>query len=117
MMDIAYIWIDALCIIQDDEEDKEKEIKNMGHIYRNAFLNVGGIAAAEAIPMSQNNNGSDSGEETGVETGDDVCTDTTSDDGSTESLDSASSDESDSGSDDELSDESDEISNNASESK
>jgi hypothetical protein len=28
-----YIWIDALCIIQDDCADVEKEISTMGNIY------------------------------------------------------------------------------------
>ncbi|KAJ4374974.1 hypothetical protein N0V83_002053 [Neocucurbitaria cava] len=43
---IEYLWIDALCIIQDDARDLETEISNMGDIYRNAVLNVGSIAVA-----------------------------------------------------------------------
>jgi hypothetical protein len=45
---ISYVWIDALCIVQDDEEDQGPEIAKMDHIYRNAILNVGAIAAAES---------------------------------------------------------------------
>ena len=41
---IEYVWIDCLCIIQDDYPDKKREISKMGHIYKNALCN---IAAAE----------------------------------------------------------------------
>jgi len=44
---IRYVWIDALCLIQDDTEDCEKEIAKMGDIYSKAFLNLGATAAAE----------------------------------------------------------------------
>jgi hypothetical protein len=46
-LSILYVWIDALCIVQDDENDKGPEIAKMDHIYRNAILNVGALAAAE----------------------------------------------------------------------
>jgi hypothetical protein len=48
-LSIFYVWIDALCIIQDDDEDKDPEIAKMDHIYWNAILNVGAIAAAESV--------------------------------------------------------------------
>jgi hypothetical protein len=35
-----YLWIDAFCIIQGDEEDWQKESAVMGQIYQNASLNV-----------------------------------------------------------------------------
>jgi hypothetical protein len=44
---IRYVWIDALCIVQDDPDELQNEISNMGHIYRNAVLNVGALQAAE----------------------------------------------------------------------
>jgi hypothetical protein len=44
---IPHLWIDALCIVQDNTVDLSREISNMGHIYRNAFLNIGALEAAE----------------------------------------------------------------------
>ncbi|KAG6986499.1 hypothetical protein G7Y79_00080g100700 [Physcia stellaris] len=40
----TYIWIDALCIIQDAREDKAKQITQMHHIYGQAVLTI--IAAS-----------------------------------------------------------------------
>ncbi|RKL35892.1 hypothetical protein BFJ72_g8592 [Fusarium proliferatum] len=37
---IRYIWIDALCIMQDDKDDKARIISNMGTIYANAMLSI-----------------------------------------------------------------------------
>ncbi|KAJ8113101.1 hypothetical protein ONZ43_g5230 [Nemania bipapillata] len=37
---IRYIWIDALCIVQDDQQDKAREIGQMGKIYKNATLTI-----------------------------------------------------------------------------
>ncbi|KAI1199185.1 heterokaryon incompatibility protein-domain-containing protein [Nemania serpens] len=38
--EIDYIWIDSLCIIQDDAADWERESAQMGSIYRNAYLTL-----------------------------------------------------------------------------
>lgn len=35
-LDVQYLWIDRLCIYQDDVEDWERESSNMGSIYANA---------------------------------------------------------------------------------
>ncbi|KAK6852343.1 heterokaryon incompatibility protein [Apiospora arundinis] len=40
MLGYRYLWIDALCIIQDNDHDKTLEIDRMGHIYRNAELTI-----------------------------------------------------------------------------
>jgi hypothetical protein len=37
---LGYTWIDSLCIIQDDDEDRAIEISKMGHIYQNAVLTI-----------------------------------------------------------------------------
>jgi hypothetical protein len=37
---IRYLWVDSLCIAQDDEADKSEEIKNMGRIYKNAAVTI-----------------------------------------------------------------------------
>jgi hypothetical protein len=42
-LSICHVWIDSLCIIQDDPTDVQTEISNMSHIYRNAILNVGAL--------------------------------------------------------------------------
>ncbi|KAF2676331.1 HET-domain-containing protein [Lentithecium fluviatile CBS 122367] len=44
---LRYLWIDALCIIQDDEEDLSREISAMGNIYSNAHCNIVAAAAAD----------------------------------------------------------------------
>ena len=43
-----YIWIDALCIIQDDPIDNANEIRNMGDIYRYAVLTICAQGAASS---------------------------------------------------------------------
>ncbi len=37
---IAYIWIDSLCIVQDDNNDWKVESAKMGRIYRKAHLTI-----------------------------------------------------------------------------
>ncbi|KAI0177582.1 heterokaryon incompatibility protein-domain-containing protein [Pestalotiopsis sp. NC0098] len=39
-IDIHYIWIDSLCIIQDDEEDWESEAAKMSTVYSNAVVTI-----------------------------------------------------------------------------
>ncbi|KAI1757158.1 heterokaryon incompatibility protein-domain-containing protein [Xylaria castorea] len=35
-----YIWIDALCIVQDDNDDLERELAHMGEIYQHATFTI-----------------------------------------------------------------------------
>ncbi|TVY55085.1 hypothetical protein LCER1_G002847 [Lachnellula cervina] len=48
ILGIQYLWIDALCIIQDDLEDKKKEIPKMTSIYKNATVTLSAIQAANS---------------------------------------------------------------------
>lgn len=44
---IRYLWIDSLCICQDDVREWERESANMGSIYSNAYLCISASRAAE----------------------------------------------------------------------
>lgn len=48
-MGIQYIWIDALCIIQDDTQDWQREAAQMGSIYANAYLTISAAGAKDNI--------------------------------------------------------------------
>lgn len=37
---IRYLWIDSLCIIQDDIKDWEKQSEKMGDIYRHSYITI-----------------------------------------------------------------------------
>lgn len=43
---VEYVWINSLCIIQDDQEDWNREAAQMSQIYQNAYLTV-----AMAVPQ------------------------------------------------------------------
>ncbi|KAK8098834.1 uncharacterized protein PG998_012075 [Apiospora kogelbergensis] len=43
---IDYIWIDSLCIIQDDGLDWQRESAQMASIYRNAYLTIAATKAS-----------------------------------------------------------------------
>ncbi|KAH8654556.1 heterokaryon incompatibility protein-domain-containing protein [Tricladium varicosporioides] len=46
---LRYIWIDALCIIQDSDEDKVKELGVMGKIYSFASLTISAVSAVSVF--------------------------------------------------------------------
>jgi hypothetical protein len=45
---IPYLWIDALCIVQDDLEDWKRESAIMGSVYSNAYLTIAAESTASA---------------------------------------------------------------------
>jgi hypothetical protein len=47
-LDIKYLWIDSLCIIQDSDEDWMQESTQMHLIYGNAFCNIAATSAADS---------------------------------------------------------------------
>ncbi|PKS05934.1 hypothetical protein jhhlp_007767 [Lomentospora prolificans] len=45
-LSIPYIWIDALCIIQDDSDDWERESQCMGLVYEGAFVTLCALSSS-----------------------------------------------------------------------
>ncbi|KAK4083675.1 uncharacterized protein Triagg1_1337 [Trichoderma aggressivum f. europaeum] len=43
-----YIWIDCICIIQDDKADWEREASLMADVYRNAMCNISATASSDS---------------------------------------------------------------------
>lgn len=43
-----YLWVDALCIVQDDPSQLSNELRNMGAIYNNAYLTIVAATAWDA---------------------------------------------------------------------
>ena len=46
-LEIHYVWIDSLCIVQDDLDDWRKESALMGNVYGNATVNVAATHAKD----------------------------------------------------------------------
>jgi hypothetical protein len=44
-MNISYLWIDSLCIIQDSEEDWRCQAARMGDIYENCLITIAATSA------------------------------------------------------------------------
>lgn len=44
---LPYLWVDALCIIQDDKDDWRAESSKMGDIYAGAYLTIAADAATD----------------------------------------------------------------------
>ena len=45
---IDYLWCDALCILQDDDLDKARELSDMKSTYANAYLTIVAASAVDA---------------------------------------------------------------------
>jgi hypothetical protein len=48
-LDIFYIWIDSLCIIQDSVEDWREQSGKMASIYENSYLTLAAAAATSSL--------------------------------------------------------------------
>ncbi|KAK0627930.1 heterokaryon incompatibility protein-domain-containing protein, partial [Immersiella caudata] len=48
LLKIPYVWIDSLCIVQDDNDEWEREAKKMMHYYGQAYLTVVPVEANSA---------------------------------------------------------------------
>ncbi|KAK5745375.1 hypothetical protein LTR17_001536 [Elasticomyces elasticus] len=44
-LDLAYLWIDALCIVQDDPEDVAAEMARMANVYSRAYVTISAASA------------------------------------------------------------------------
>lgn len=46
-LNVRYLWIDRLCIVQDSAEDWQAEASTMQSIYRHGLLNIAALGAAD----------------------------------------------------------------------
>jgi hypothetical protein len=49
---LEYLWIDSLCIIQDDEDDWRQESALMSTVYGNSYLNIAAAGASDGSPVA-----------------------------------------------------------------
>jgi hypothetical protein len=47
-LSIRYIWIDSLCVIQDDENDWQRQSACMASIYSNSYLNIAATGSSDS---------------------------------------------------------------------
>ncbi|KAF6785954.1 hypothetical protein CSOJ01_15508, partial [Colletotrichum sojae] len=47
-LELRHLWVDSLCIIQDDAQDKEVEIRRMQEVYGNAAVTICATTTAKA---------------------------------------------------------------------
>lgn len=47
-LELRYLWVDTLCIVQDDDQDKKVEIQRMQEVYGNAAVTICATATAKA---------------------------------------------------------------------
>ncbi|KAK7529856.1 heterokaryon incompatibility protein-domain-containing protein [Phyllosticta citribraziliensis] len=48
LLSCGYIWIDSLCIIQDDKNDWQEQSAQMAMVYSNSFLNIAATASKDS---------------------------------------------------------------------
>jgi hypothetical protein len=44
---VQYLWVDSLCIVQDDPEDWEAEASKMSSVYMNSYLTISALHSAD----------------------------------------------------------------------
>ncbi|EFX01599.1 tol-like protein [Grosmannia clavigera kw1407] len=47
-LDMRYLWIDSLCIIQDNTEDKIRELQRMEHVFSSAYVTIAATCATDS---------------------------------------------------------------------
>ncbi|KXX78853.1 Heterokaryon incompatibility protein 6, OR allele [Madurella mycetomatis] len=47
-LDLRYLWVDALCITQDSQDDKFHQVSRMTDIYKNSYLTISAARADSA---------------------------------------------------------------------
>jgi hypothetical protein len=47
-LSISYLWVDALCIIQDDQVERDRQIHAMSDIYRLSLLAIAAASSSHA---------------------------------------------------------------------
>lgn len=52
---LSHIWVDSICIVQDDPEDWASEATRMSHIYRQAYVTVAAAASTGSTTGIFNN--------------------------------------------------------------
>jgi hypothetical protein len=45
---IRYLWVDALCILQDSETDKARELSTMSETYQNAYITISAARSSDS---------------------------------------------------------------------
>jgi hypothetical protein len=55
-LNVRYIWIDSLCIVQDDEKDWEEQAAQMDAIYTNGLLNLAGVEGSRSPGLALSRN-------------------------------------------------------------
>ncbi|ETN40172.1 uncharacterized protein HMPREF1541_04448 [Cyphellophora europaea CBS 101466] len=53
-MDVNFIWIDALCIMQDSKDDWQHQANNVGDIYAGSYCNIAATNADQEVGCFRN---------------------------------------------------------------
>lgn len=47
-LDLTYLWIDAFCIVQDDNDDKARDVTSIAYIYQGAEVTIA-VSRAQSV--------------------------------------------------------------------